>query len=121
PAPPAPYPLSLHAALPILAAAVRHAGIVRTDVAQRLSLLLSLGAAFVFFGERAGALKLAGIGLGLLAVLGILARPADSAPDRRGWLLLRAGGGGFALVAGMLRRVAMSGTPAPAALLVAFV
>jgi len=117
--------LVLAAVLPtlflVLAAAVRHAGIVRTDVAQRLSLLLSLGAAFVFFGERAGALKLAGIGLGLLAVLGILARPADSAPDRRGWLLLLAVWAGFALVDVMLKQLAMSGTPASAALLVAFV
>ncbi|ADV25912.1 protein of unknown function DUF6 transmembrane [Pseudoxanthomonas suwonensis 11-1] len=117
--------LVLAAVLPtlflVLAAAVRHAGIVRTDVSQRLSLLLSLGAAFVFFGERAGALKLAGIGLGLLAVLGILARPADSAPDRRGWLLLLAVWAGFALVDVMLKQLAMSGTPASAALLVAFV
>ena len=117
--------LVLAAVLPtlflVLAAAVRHAGIVRTDVAQRLSLLLSLGAAFVFFGERAGALKLAGIGLGLLAVLGILARPAGSAPDRRGWLLLLAVWAGFALVDVMLKQLAMSGTPASAALLVAFV
>ncbi|NLB12990.1 MAG: EamA/RhaT family transporter, partial [Gammaproteobacteria bacterium] len=61
--------LTLTAVLPslflVLGAAVRRAGIVRTDVAQRLSLLLSLLAAFTVFGERAGALKLAGLALGL--------------------------------------------------------
>ena len=58
--PDAPWPtlLALAVILPglflILAAAVRRAGIVRTDVAQRLSLLLSLVAAFFWFGEPAG-------------------------------------------------------------------
>ena len=58
------------------------AGIVRTDVAQRLSLLLSLLAAFVFFGQTATALKLLGLGLGLVAMLGISLRPLDSEPPR---------------------------------------
>ena len=105
----------------VLAAAVRHAGIVRTDVAQRLSLLLSLAAAFLFFGERAGPMKLAGLALGLLAVAGILARPVQGATDRRGWWLLLAVWAGFAAVDVLLKRLALSGTPATAALLVAFV
>ena len=118
--------LVLAAALPILflvlAASVRHAGIVRTDVAQRLSLLLSLAAAFLFFGETAAPMKLAGLALGLVAVIGILARPEPMAtPDRRGWLLLLAVWAGFAVVDVMLTRLAVSGTPASAALLVAFV
>jgi drug/metabolite transporter (DMT)-like permease len=52
-----------------LAASVRHAGIVRSDAAQRLSLLLSLLAAFVLFGEQLTAFKSLGIALGLLALL----------------------------------------------------
>jgi len=105
----------------VLAASVRHAGIVRTDVAQRLSLLLSLAAAFVLFGEQAGPMKLAGLALGLCAVVGILARPdAHAAPDRRGWGLLLAVWAGFAVVDVLLKRLAMAGTPAAAALLVAF-
>ncbi len=117
--------LVLAAVLPtlflVMAAAVRHAGIVRTDVAQRMSLLLSLVAAFVLFGERAGALKLAGLGLGLLAVAGILARPPGRATGRGGWLLLLAVWVGFALVDVLLKRLAMDGTPTSAALLLAFV
>lgn len=118
--------LALAVVLPVLflvlAASVRHAGIVRTDVAQRLSLLLSLAAAFLFFGERAAPMKLAGLALGLVAVVGIVSRPVrDGAPDRRGWLLLLAVWAGFAGVDVMLKRLAMSGTPATAALLVAFV
>ena len=124
----APWPelLALALVLPtlflVLATCVRHAGIVRTDVAQRLSLLLSLGAAFLLFGEQAGPMKLAGLALGLCAVVGILARPdPHAAPDRRGWLLLLAVWAGFAVVDVMLKRLAMAGTPATAALMFAFV
>ena len=90
--PGAPWPelLVLACVLPtlflVLAAAVRHTGIVRTDVAQRRSLLRSLLAAFVLFGEQAGAQKLFGLALGLCAVVGILARPdPHAAPGRSGW------------------------------------
>ena len=44
-------------------------GIVRTDVAQRLSLLISLLAAFLWFGESLNAEKGAGLALGLSALL----------------------------------------------------
>ena len=124
----APWPelLGLAFVLPtlflVLAAAVRRTGIVRSDVAQRLSLLLSLGAAFLLFGEQAGAMKLAGLALGLCAVVGILARPdTHAAPDRRGWMLLLAVWIGFAVVDVLLKRLAVAGTPATAALQVAFV
>ncbi len=68
--------------------AAQTAGIWRADAAQRMSLLLSLLAAFTLFGERASILKLVALGLGLLAVVGVLAR-ADGARARRGatgWL-----------------------------------
>ena len=117
--------LTLAALLPVLflllGASVRHAGIVRSDVAQRLSLLLSLLAAFLFFGEQAGPMKMLGLALGLAAVIGILARPVQEASSRRGWILLLAVWIGFAGVDVLLKRLALSGTPATAALLVAFV
>ena len=105
----------------VLAASVRLAGIVRTDIAQRLSLLLSLAAAFLFFGEQAGPMKLVGLALGLLAVAGILARPVQGEAGPRAWILLLAVWAGFAVVDVLLKRVALSGTPATAALMVAFV
>jgi len=106
----------------VLAAAVRRAGIVRTDVAQRLSLLLSLLAAFLLFGEQASAQKLAGLGLGLVAVAGIVARPeaAQQATGRSGWLLLLTVWAGFAVVDVMLKTIAQAGTPSSASLQVAF-
>lgn len=105
----------------VLAAAVRQAGIVRTDIAQRLSLLLSLIAAFTLFGEPLGAWKLAGLALGLVAVLAILVRPETHATSTRGaaWLLL-AVWIGFALVDVMLKAIARAGTPFAASLLLVF-
>ncbi|MEE7560053.1 EamA/RhaT family transporter, partial [Xanthomonas sp. Kuri4-2] len=67
--------VALPAIFLVLARSVREAGIVRSDVAQRLSLLLSLAAAFTLFGETANGWKLAGLGVGLLAIVGIAWRP----------------------------------------------
>lgn len=132
--PDAPWPtlLALAVILPglflILAAAVRRAGIVRTDVAQRLSLLLSLVAAFFWFGEPAGGQKLAGLALGLVAVLAILARPGGTPAGPAGAGNPAVGAGlallcvwvGFALVDVLLKLVAQDGTPFAASLQVAF-
>ena len=123
----APWPalLGLAVALPgiflVLARAVREAGIVRSDVAQRLSLLLSLGAAFVLFGEQANGWKLAGLGLGLLAIVGVSARSGEHGnATASSWRWLLAVWAGFALIDILLKQVALSGTPSTAALLVSF-
>ncbi|WP_202732242.1 DMT family transporter [Acinetobacter pittii] len=55
-----------------LAKSLEYAGIVKTELAQRLSVVLSLLAAYFFFHEQFNALKLWGIGLGILAVLLVL-------------------------------------------------
>jgi drug/metabolite transporter (DMT)-like permease len=126
--PGAPWPalLALSVILPtlflVLAASVRQAGIVRTDVAQRLSLLLSLIAAFTLFGERAGAWKLVGLTVGLVAIFAILTRPdPQKATAGRGTLgLLLTVWVGFAVVDVLLKFIARAGTPFAASLLVAF-
>lgn len=113
--------LGLPALFVVLGRAVETAGIVRTDAAQRLSLLLSLAAAFLVFGERANGWKLAGLALGLLAIAGIARRPAQAQPTlARGapWLLTV--WVGFAVVDVMLKRIAQSGTPFAASLLAVF-
>ncbi|MBC2769676.1 DMT family transporter [Pusillimonas minor] len=60
----------------IMAAAVRHAGIVLSDAAQRLSLVVPLLAAFLWFGEALSTTKLMGVILALAALAGLLLRPA---------------------------------------------
>ncbi|ELC7367408.1 EamA/RhaT family transporter [Stenotrophomonas maltophilia] len=118
--------LALAVALPsiflVLGRAVAVAGIVRSDVAQRLSLLLSLAAAFLFFGQTATPWKLAGLALGLLAMVAISLRPRGpvvaSSPGGWGWLL--GVWAGFAVVDVLLKQVALSGTPSMAAVLASF-
>ncbi|QIT17486.1 DMT family transporter [Acinetobacter pittii] len=55
-----------------LAKSLEYAGIVKSELAQRLSVVLSMLAAYFFFHEQFNALKLWGIGLGILAVLLVL-------------------------------------------------
>jgi drug/metabolite transporter (DMT)-like permease len=51
---------------------LQYAGIVKTEIAQRLSVVLSLLAAFFIFQEQFNTLKIIGIVLGVLAVLSLL-------------------------------------------------
>ena len=101
-----------------LGASVRHAGIVRSDAAQRLSLLISLLAAFVLFGEQLTGLKAVGIALGLLALLCMVWRtgrgPADSGVA--GWLYPLLVLGGFGAIDILFKRVALAGVPLGASL-----
>lgn len=118
--------LGLAVALPtlflVLAASVRRAGIVLTDIAQRMSLLLSLMAAFLFFGESAGTQKIIGLVLGLISVAGILIRPERSVADAgaRAWPVLLTVWGGLALIDVMLKCVAAAGTPFASSLQLSF-
>ena len=55
-----------------LAKSLQYAGIVKTEIAQRLSVILSLLAAYFIFQEQFNQLKIVGVGLGLAAVMCIL-------------------------------------------------
>ena len=55
-----------------LAKSLQYAGIVKTEIAQRLSVVLSLLAAFFIFQEQFNTLKIIGIVLGVLAVFSLL-------------------------------------------------
>jgi drug/metabolite transporter (DMT)-like permease len=97
---------------------VRHAGIVRSDAAQRLSLLLSLLAAFVLFGERLTAFKGFGIALGLLALPCMVWRSGQRAAERgvAGWLYPLLVFAGFGAIDILFKRVAQAGVPLGASL-----
>ncbi|HEX7341655.1 MAG TPA: EamA family transporter [Rhodanobacteraceae bacterium] len=71
----------------VLAISVRRVGVVRTDAAQRLSLLLSLIAAFTLFGEALTWRKGIGMVLGLAAIACIVARHDATRSSRSagGW------------------------------------
>ena len=55
-----------------LAKSLQYAGIIKTEIAQRLSVVLSLLSAFFIFQEQFNTLKIIGIVLGISAVLSIL-------------------------------------------------
>ncbi len=101
-----------------LGASVRHAGIVRSDAAQRLSLLLSLLAAFLLFGEQLTALKAVGIALGLLALLAMVWRGGRGNRDGAitGWLYPLLVFLGFGLIDILFKRVAQAGVSLGASL-----
>jgi drug/metabolite transporter (DMT)-like permease len=105
-----------------LGASVRHAGIVRSDAAQRLSLLISLLAAFALFGERLDATKAIGCALGLAAMAGMVWRTerGDAAGGMARWgypLLVFAG---FGVIDILFKRVAAAGVPLGSELLAMF-
>lgn len=105
----------------VLARSVHQAGIVRSDAAQRLSLVLPLLAAFMLFGEHLTPLKFAGCALGLLALAGMAWRSgADEDDGQRSWawpLLVFAG---FGVIDILFKRVAAAGVPLGTALAVVF-
>jgi drug/metabolite transporter (DMT)-like permease len=107
-----------------LAGSVRHAGIVRSEVAQRLSLMLSLLAAFALFGEPMSATKGLGIAAGLAALVALVWRPArdaGSTPAGAGrWAFPLLVFVGFGVIDVLFKRVAQAGVPLGAALLAMF-
>ncbi|KKO93155.1 transporter [Sphingobacterium sp. Ag1] len=70
-------PVTLYTSLAILlpgmfvfiALSIRYSGLVKTEIAQRLSLFIPLLASFFFFHEKMEGHKMLGIALGLLAIL----------------------------------------------------
>lgn len=118
--------LALGVALPsvflLMARSLARAGIVRTDAAQRLSLLISLAAAFLLFGEAGNGWKLAGLGAGLVAIVCLLTRPPAAARPTAGraWPWLLATWAGYGAIDIALKQVASSGTATTAALGVSF-
>lgn len=114
----------------IMAGAVRQAGIVLSDTAQRLSLVIPLLAAFLIFGEAFSHSKLAGIGVALLALACLLVkpRPAQGSPAGSpahaglGPLMLLLGVWlGYGTIDILFKQLAKSGAAFSSSLLLSFV
>jgi drug/metabolite transporter (DMT)-like permease len=103
-----------------LARSVATAGIVRSEIAQRLSLVVSLTAAALVFGDVPTLAKAGGMALGLIAVVLAIAGRRDGGPRGAShwpWMVFV----GFGVIDVLLKFVAQSGTSFPAVLLAAFV
>jgi drug/metabolite transporter (DMT)-like permease len=68
--------------------AVQQTGLARTDIAQRLSLFISLCAAYFLFNENFDRLKYVGLILGFIAIIFTMYRKSGSASSKKGWLYL---------------------------------
>jgi drug/metabolite transporter (DMT)-like permease len=65
-----------------LATSIKHMGIVKTDAAQRLSLIISILGAWLFFGEQFSGLKLIALLFGFPALLLILNKPTENKENK---------------------------------------
>ena len=104
-----------------MAQSVRHAGIVRSDAAQRLSLFLPLLAAFLVFGESITLRKAGAIALAFTALFCVLRRrePARHASGNA-WLWPLGVWVAYGVVDILFKQVAKAGAAFSGALLIAF-
>lgn len=70
----------------VLAASVKNLGIVKTDIAQRLSLFIPILAAYFIFREGFNQYKLIGLGIGFLAILLTFIRKSDQENKSNNWI-----------------------------------
>lgn len=110
----------------IMAAAVRHAGIVFSDAAQRLSLLIPLSAAFLIFNEDISNSKAVGIALAFVALFLLLIRkkPQSEQDKKQNFLsiaLLLGVWLGYGLADILFKQMAKSGAHFSSSLLISFV
>ncbi|WP_230655692.1 EamA/RhaT family transporter [Psychrobacter sp. I-STPA10] len=68
----------------ILGRAIAAVGIIATDAAQRLSLIIPIVAAFILFGEVLTTQRVVGIALGFLALAALIYRPQQVAGQTNG-------------------------------------
>jgi drug/metabolite transporter (DMT)-like permease len=106
--------------------ALNSAGVIATEIAQRLSLVIALLAAFMLFGDQLTLLKFSGATLGIMAVLMLISQPAatanTSAPrmTNRAGLLLFLVWVGYGVIDVLLKTIAQAGVAFSAALTLSF-
>lgn len=68
--------------------AVQQTGLARTDISQRLSLFISLCAAYFIFNEHFDRLKYVGLVFGFAAIVSTMYRKTKGVASKKGWLYL---------------------------------
>lgn len=91
----------------LLGKSVRHAGLARTDIAQRLSLFISLCGAYFLFGEQFDRYKEAGLFFGFLAIFLTMYRKTATS-NKHAWLYLLMVFFGFGAIDILFKMVATS-------------
>ena len=107
----------------ILGRAIESVGIVATDAAQRLSLIIPILAAFLLFGEVLAGTRIFGLLLGFLALGALIYRPQQGQISRQAkhtplWLF--GVWAGYGVIDILFKQVANQGTAFPLTLFVSF-
>ena len=107
----------------ILGRAIESVGIVATDAAQRLSLIIPIVAAFLLFGEVMTSTRIFGLLLGFLALGALIYRPQQGQISRQAkhtplWLF--GVWAGYGIIDILFKQVAKQGTAFPLTLFVSF-
>lgn len=89
-----------------LAASIKHMGIVKTDAAQRLSLIISILGAWLFFGEQFSGLKLTALLFAFPAIVLILDKPADKQENK--WIYPALVLLGFGIIDILFKQIALT-------------
>lgn len=102
-----------------LASSIKHMGIVKTDVAQRLSLIISILGAWLFFGEQFSGLKLTALLFGFPAIILILDKPIENKENK--WIYPALVLLGFGVIDLLFKQIVLTSTlPFTASLFVLF-
>lgn len=107
----------------ILGRAIEAVGMVATDAAQRLSLIIPIAAAFLLFGEVLTGTRVFGLLLGFLALGALVYRPQHTALSKeakRTPLWLFGVWAGYGVIDILFKQVAKHGTAFPLTLFVSF-
>ena len=107
----------------VLGRAIESVGIVATDAAQRLSLIIPILAAFLLFGEVLAGTRIFGLLLGFLALGALIYRPQQGQISRQAkhtplWLF--GVWAGYGIIDILFKQVAKQGTAFPLTLFVSF-
>jgi len=89
-----------------LATSIKHMGIAKTDVAQRLSLIISIIGASLFFGEQFSGLKLTALMFGFPAIVLILDKPAENKESK--WIYPALVLFGFGVIDLLFKQIALT-------------
>ncbi len=106
----------------VMGRAVEYAGIVKSDAAQRLSLILPIIAAVTIFGEKISQHRLIGVGLAFVALACLLAR-SETKQGKGGALAVLSLIGvwlGYGVIDILFKQLSKSGSAFPVSLVIAF-
>lgn len=90
-----------------LAASVKNMGIVKTDIAQRLSLFIPIIAAYFIFKEGFNSLKFCGIGIGFIAIFFTFSKKSEEKNKNNKWFYPAIVLVGFGIIDILFKQIAL--------------